>query len=90
MKTKSTKRAQILLIMSVLSTAKSIFTVCLWIRLAENGVQGEQLARDLLSVSALPAAHRNQVLHPQRQQLLLRPLFREAVRLSVLLLQESE
>lgn len=50
----------------VLSAGKNISSVCLCIRLTENGVQGEQLARDLLSVSALPAADRNQVLHPQR------------------------
>lgn len=45
---------------------KNISPVCLCGRLTENGAQGEQLARDLLSVSALPAADRNQALHPQR------------------------
>lgn len=65
----SATRARILRIIRstcVLSAGKNISPVCLCIRLAENGVQGEQLARDLLSVSALPAADRNQVLHPQR------------------------
>lgn len=68
-KPECTKRAQKLLIIRSkcgLSAAKYTSCVCLCIRLTENGVQGEQLARDLLSVSALPAADRNQVLHPQR------------------------
>lgn len=47
----------------VQDAGKNISPLCLCTRLAENGVQGKQLARDLLSVSALPAADRNQVLY---------------------------
>lgn len=65
------------------------FKLTIFWRLQEDGAQGEQLARDLFHLQAMPAAYWHQELHPQGQPELLCALLWEAVCHALCALQEG-